>query len=108
MAFCPFSYTVVIHNNYDENTNTNHYIRESGMGLAQSYAHAMEILENYYDMDLIAVKHLELFEENNVILLPEAVIRKYSTDDTFNLGEPCDAQGNLLTTLNQEASASEC
>lgn len=100
MDFYPFSYTAIIHDDYDEKTNSNHYIRESGMSFAKSYKHAMEILENYYGIDLIAVKHLELFEESNVILMPESFIKEYSADDSFNLGKPCDAQGNLLTTLN--------
>ena len=75
MDFYPFGFTVVIHDTYDPKTHTSTYRRESGMGLAQSYANAMEQLENYYGEDLIAVKHLELFSDDTIILLPEHIIQ---------------------------------
>ena len=108
MDFCPFGFTAVIHDEYTPETHTSTYRRESGMGLAQSYAHAMEQIEKYYGDDLIAVKHLELFEDNSIILLPEHVIHDYAKTDFGFEGEACDARGNLFTTINQEASANEC
>ena len=108
MDFYPFGFTVVIHDEYDPKTHTSTYRRESGMGLAQSYANAMEQLENYYGEDLIAVKHLELFADSSIILLPEHIIHEYANTDMGFKGEICDARGNLFTTMNQEASASEC
>ena len=108
MDFYPFGFTVVIHDEYDPKTHTSTYRRESGMGLAQSYANAMEQLENYYGEDLIAVKHLELFADSSIILLPEHIIHDYANTDMGFKGELCDARGNLLTTMNQEVSVSEC
>ena len=108
MDFYPFGFTAVIHDEYDPKTHTSTYRRESGMGLAQSYANAMEQLENYYGEDLIAVKHLELFADSTIILLPEHIIHGYANTDMGFKGELYDARGNLLTTMNQEASASEC
>ena len=108
MDFCPFGFTVVVHEEYNSETNTSIYRRESGMGLAQSYAHAMEQLENYYGEDLIAVKHLELFADSTIILLPEHIIHDYAKTDFGFEGEACDARGNLFTTMDQEVSANEC
>ena len=108
MDFYPFGFTAVIHDTYDPETHTSTYRRESGMGLAQSYANAMEQLENYYGEDLIAVKHLELFADGSIILLPEHIINDYANTEFGFEGEACDVHGNLLTTMNQEASANEC
>lgn len=108
MDFCPFGFTAVIYNEYDLETNTSTYRRESGMGLAQSYAHAMEQIENYYGEDLIAVKHLELFADSAIILLPEHIIHDYAKTDFGFEGEACDARGNLFTAMNQEVNTNEC
>ena len=108
MDFCPFGFTAVIYDKNNPETHISTYRRESGMGLAKSYAHAMKQLEDYYGEDLIAVKHLELFEDSSIILLPEHVIHDYAKTAFGFEGEACDARGNLLTTMNQEVSANEC
>ena len=102
MDFYPFGFTVVIHDEYDPKTHTSTYRRESGMGLAQSYANAMEQLENYYGEDLIAVKHLELFADSSIILLPELIIHEYANTNFGFKGEECDARGNLLNPIKSE------
>lgn len=88
----PFSYTVV-HIDHD---NENSYFRESGMGLAESYANAMAIIEKYYSNDLISVRKLELYEDNSLIILPEQVTEDYA-DASYNYNFPqvyCDVNGN--------------
>ena len=91
----PFSYTVVMFLEYDEDTHTNEYRLESGMSFAASYTDAMEILENYYGTDLISVKHLELYEEGNVIVVPHDFIKTYEESEWGDFSTHCDAHGNI-------------
>ena len=95
MTVYPFGFTVIVHEEYDDNTRTSTYRRESGMGLADSYMTAVQQLDNYYGEDLISIKHLELFAENNIILLPEDVMMGYSKTDFGFAGCPCDVDGNV-------------
>ena len=87
----PFSYTVV-HIDHD---NENSYLRESGMGIAQSYADAMVIIEDFYGEDLISVRKLELYEESPLIILPEQVTEDYAeASNDYNFPKVyCDAKG---------------
>lgn len=104
----PFSFTVIIYDEYDEINKISLYKRESGMGLAESYAVAMKQLEEYYGDDLIAVKHLELHEENGIILLPEHVIEDYARAEGYYCQAPhCDAFGNPVV-VSKEVEPNEC
>ena len=88
----PFSYTIV----RIDYVNENSYFRESGMGVAQSYANAMAIIENFYGNDLISVRKLELYKESPLIILPEQVTEDYAKNSN-NYYFPkvhCDANGN--------------
>ena len=96
MTVYPFGFTVIIYEEYDEKTKTSKYRRESGMGLADSYMTAAQQLDNYYGEDLLAIKHLELFEENNIILLPENIMMGYAKTNFGYMGEACDVDGNLI------------
>ena len=95
MTVYPFGFTVIIHEEYDDKTHTSTYRRESGMGLADSYMTAVQQLDNYYGEDLISIKHLELFSEDNLILLPEDVMRGYAKTDFGYTGPYCDVDGNV-------------
>lgn len=88
----PFSYTVV----YVDHDNENSYLRESGMGFAESYAHAMAIIEKCYDCDLISVRKLELYEDTSLIILPEQVTEDYAkASNNYDFPKVyCDANGN--------------
>ena len=88
----PFSYTIV----RIDYVNENSYFRESGMGLAQSYADAMAIIENFYGDDLISVRKLELYEESPLIILPEQVTEDYAkASNDYDFPKVfCDANGN--------------
>lgn len=95
MSKYPFAYTVVIFDEYDDVNHRNVFLRESGMGLAESYADAMKYIEEYYDTDLSSVIYLELFEENNLILFPNEVIQNYvKADGYYGEAVSCDAFGN--------------
>ena len=102
MAMFPFAFTVVFYDEYDEENHENRYRRESGMGIASSYADAMRIIENYYGTDLIAVKHLELFEENELILMPEACIKEYAKNADNTNSIACDVDGNPITSVARD------
>lgn len=98
----PYSYTVVMYDEYDEINKVSLYRRESGMGLAESFSAATKQLEDYYGDDLVSIKHLELFEENSVILLPEHVIENYARAEGYYCQAPhCDAFGNPYPVARQ-------
>lgn len=97
MAKYPFSYSVVIFVDYDQETEESRYIFESGMSLADSFADAAHILEEYYGTDLICIKSLELYEESPVILMPRINIEEYATAELGAYSIPCDERGNFLT-----------
>ena len=89
----PFSYTIV----RIDYVNENSYFRESGMGIAQSYADAMAIIEDFYNTDLISVRKLELYENSPLIILPERVTEDYAkASNDYDFPKVfCDVNGNL-------------
>ena len=87
----PFSYEAII---IDTLSTPNHYFKECGMGLAENFTEAIEYIENYYGEDLIAIKHLELFEESDLIILSPKVIKNYAKGKYA--GVTCDKNGNLI------------
>lgn len=87
----PFSYEVIITDAYD---TSNHYLKECGMGLAESFTEAMEYIEDYYGEELVAIKHLELYEAGDLIILSPKVIKNYYKGKYSSI--PCDADGNLI------------
>ena len=102
MTMFPFAFTVVFYEEYNDETHENLYRRESGMGIASSYSDAMRFIENYYGTDLIAVKHLELFEENELILMPEAYIKEYSKNVDSVSSIACDIDGNPIKNVARD------
>lgn len=48
-----------------------------GMGVASGYSDAASFIEKYYGDELLQIEHLELFEESNLIFLPEGVCENY-------------------------------
>ena len=71
----PFSYVV---RGWNEGDDT--YYEQCGMGICSGYADAVHILEARYSDELIAVKHLELYEEDDVIPMPLEVMKKIITE----------------------------
>lgn len=112
MSMSPFAFSVVVYHGYNHETNESSYHRQQGMGFADSFAHAAGIVENYYGSDLISIQKLELFEESDLILMPQSHIDEYKRRELdANYGDvskPCDAEGHLFCDMNQEASKNEC
>ena len=99
----PFLYCYDVNIMPDFNTD-NTYATETGMGLASSFANATAILEKTYGRDLVAIKHLELYEPADIIILNEDVVNQYSKEN-FGL-RPCDHEGNVIN-LNREGITNE-
>lgn len=89
----PFTYTAVLYDELDFDYKPM-YKKESGLGLANSFAHAMEQIENYYDEDLVKLINLELFEECSLLVVPEAFAKDFSTNDFISAAIPCDHNGD--------------
>lgn len=90
----PFSFEVILYDEFDEN---NDYLLTSGMGFAHSYGDAADKIDKNFGNELVKIKHLELYEENDFLLLPREVIDKYA-NDKYEYEIPCDEDGNELTT----------
>ena len=71
MSKYPFSFRVRGYNEDDET-----YYEQCGMGICSGYADAVHIIETRYGDELIAVKHLELYEEDDVIPMSYEIMRK--------------------------------
>ena len=112
MSNCPFTFTAVVYHGYNEKTGESNYHRQQGMGFADSFAQAAGIVENFYGSDLISIQKLELFEESDLILMPQNCINEYKRRelgaDWSKVSKPCNADGNLLCEMSQEASKNEC
>lgn len=92
---CSFSYEVILFDGKN-------YYSESGMSFANNFSEAASILQDYYDSELMAIQHLELFEETSVIVLPRKVVKDLEISDESSLAIPCDAHGNLFEEDNDE------
>lgn len=86
---CSFSYEVILFDGKN-------YYSESGMSFANNFSEAASILQDYYDSELMAIQHLELFEETSVIVLPRKVVKDLEISDGSSFAIPCDAHGNLF------------
>lgn len=86
---CSFSYEVIL---FDGDK----FYSESGMSFADNFSEAASILQDFYDSNLIAIQHLELFEETPVIILPRKVVKDLEISDESSFAIPCDDRGNLF------------
>ena len=112
MSNYPFTFTAVVYRGHDKETGESIYHRQQGMGFADSFAQAAGIVETFYGSDLISIQKLELFEDSDLILMPQACINEYKRRefdaDYGDVSKPCDADGHLFCEMNQEASVNEC
>lgn len=92
---CSFSYEVILFDGKN-------YYSESGMSFADNFSEAASILQDFYDSELMAIQHLELFEETSVIVLPRKVVKNLEISDESSFAIPCDARGNLFEEDNDE------
>lgn len=110
MSNYPFTFAVVVYHGHNKETGESIYHRQQGMGFADSFSHAAGIIENYYGSELINIQKLELYEESDLILMPQSCINEYKRREfsaeayDHNISAPCNAEGHLLCEMNQEAS----
>ena len=101
----PFTYEVITFDSFDLE-NKARYCKQQGMGLAETFAEAASIIERYYGTDLVSIKSLELFDESDLILMPQSCIRdfkrrEYNGADYGKLFQSCDIYGNLYTEATE-------
>ena len=100
MSMSPFSFSVVVYHGYNHETGESSYHRQQGMGFADSFAQAAGIVENFYGSDLISIQKLELFEESDLILMPQSCIDDYKRRecnlDWDEISKPCDSEGVIF------------
>ena len=108
MAAYPYSFTVVTYHSYDAEKQVGKYRRDSGMGIATSFADAAKQIESYYDNDLVSIQKLELHEEGHLIFLPEGCIEEYKRAewDGSSTQIPCDHNG--VPVIEEEEVTNEC
>lgn len=86
----PFSYEVVYCGPEPKT-----YYRESGIGFAESYSHAASQIEEFYNVDLVAIHHLELYEENHLITMSPGFAQSICGDISESV--KCDVNGNYIS-----------
>lgn len=92
----PFSYEVV-YCGLEPNT----YYRESGIGFAESYSCAANQIEEFYGTDLIAIHHLELYEESPLIPMSPGLAQSVCNSASYEPSN-CDINGNYIFTSQEE------
>ena len=75
MGRYPFSFRV-----HNRNEANNTYYEQCGMGICRSYADAITIIEEQYGSELMSIKHLELYDEGQIIAMPYEVMKKIITE----------------------------
>lgn len=91
----PCSFSAIIYSSYDSVTNKFHYSLASGVFIASSFADAAATIESTYGNDLVAIKEIRLYEENNIIYLPTKIIDDYIFDDEGWTFPHCDIKGEI-------------
>ena len=61
--------------------NASEILLSGGLGIASSYAEAVAQLENFYGNDLISILLLELYDEGNLLFLPEDCLDIFSESE---------------------------
>ena len=100
MTKFPFSFDVVYFTEYYNNHN--HYRRECGFGIATSFTDAVATLERCYGDDLIAIKHLTLHEESELIYVSPKTMSTYIHNDDQSYSYECDALGKMIKKDNSD------
>lgn len=94
MAKYPFGYQVVAYmgDTFDSELQ---YILESGMGICTSYTDAMSQIEDYFGMDLVSIKYLELYADSSLIPMPMSSVKNFAESDWphDNACIPCTEKG---------------
>lgn len=96
----PFSYSAIIYDKFDVKANECVYILCSGVSFADSYSQAASIVENYYGDNLIAIKEIRLYEEDEIIHLPNSIIHDFVQNSPKWEFCNCDIDGTILNDYN--------
>ena len=90
----PCSFSAVIYSSYDTETYKAHQTLASGVFIASSFADAAATIETVYGDDLVAIKEIRLYEENDIIYLPAKIIDDYIDNDSWEFPS-CDTKGEI-------------
>lgn len=71
----PFTYKVTFLTNDYKTENT-----QCGIGFADSFTSAAEIIEDYYGNTLLSIDRIYLMEEGNLIEVPEEEMKRIEND----------------------------
>lgn len=92
-----YAFTAIISDDSDWLSSHNiKYYRESGFGLANSLSEAAAQLEERYGRDLESIIKLQLFDEENLIIVSEKTVQEYTHADYDEYQIPCDIEGTIL------------
>ena len=90
----PFAFKAITYYNEE-------YKAEFGMGMAENFSDAMEQLEGHFGEELIAIKHLELFEASSIISMSQDVAEKiindtYHSNKCFDTGSKAEEKDLMM------------
>lgn len=71
----PFRFKV---QNFNRDDDEGRYYITNGLGVCTSYADAAEQIETYFGDELCSILNITLFQEDNLIFLPEETCEEYS------------------------------
>lgn len=74
----PFSFRV---RGYNDGDNT--YYEQCGMGICESYADAVAMIEGDFGDELMAIKHLVLHEAGNLIYMPYDTMKQIAKETFY-------------------------
>ena len=91
MSKYPFSFII---QGYSTLGNEPRNYLEHGVGFCETYADAAKQIEEFYGDELIAIKHIELYEERSLITLPKGSYEEMvdCLESYENVELECDAK----------------
>ncbi len=89
----PFRFKVQI---FDSDERT--YYISNGLGLCTSYTNAAKQIENHFQRDLCSILNITLFQEDNLIFLPETICNTYEKTEfpEIDYAYKCDEKGERI------------
>lgn len=72
----PFYFKVLTYN-YEEHK----YFTMTGLGLCASWGDACDQMDREFGEELVSIEHLELFDNDNLIFLPEETCEKFANTE---------------------------
>lgn len=89
----PFRFKVQI---FDFNEHT--YYISNGLGLCTSYTNAAKQIEDHFQEELCTILNITLFQEDNLIFLPEKICNVYEKADfpEVDYAYKCNEKGEQI------------